>query len=227
MEENYTTKQKAANWWHYHWLWVVAGVVFAILALHMLWSSVHAPKWDLQVAVIVKEPFPSQVLEALSDALSDYTTDLNNDGVNRVEVIQYVVNFRTDEGKIDPKTQSGGVAAMMADLRECYSQVFLLDDPDGFSISTGALRYRNGDLPEDDVYPLKEETCYLWTDCPELMQLQLGSYDAELYGGSGDVKTELSHLYIGSRGFWDGTATEHPECDEALWHALTENAKEN
>lgn len=216
--------KKAENWWYYHRGWVIAGVVFVMLAVHLVWSSHNAPKWDLQVAVIVKDPFPAEVLEALSDGLSVYTADLNGDGKNRVEVVQYVVNFRKDDPTVDPKTQSAGVASMMADLRGCYSQVFLLDDPDGLSIATGALRYKNGQLPADEVYPPKEETCYAWTDCPELMQLELGSYNAELYGGSGDVQVELSHLYVGSRGFWDGTQTQYPAEDETLWQKLTENA---
>ncbi len=224
MKTTYTIHQKTANWWHYHWLWVLAGVVALGLFAHLIWSSLTAPKWDLQIAVIVKKPLPLPVLTALSEGLSQYTTDLDGNGNNRVEVVQYVVNFRTDAENVDPKVQSAGVAGMMADLRNGYSQVFLMDDPNGFSLSTGALRYRDGTLPADEVYPTAEQTSYLWTACPALTNLELGEYDASQYGGSGNIQTELSHLYVGSRGFWEETSTEHPAEDEALWQALTAGA---
>ena len=28
----YTKQENAANWWHYHWMWVVIGVVAVLLA---------------------------------------------------------------------------------------------------------------------------------------------------------------------------------------------------
>lgn len=217
-------KKDRENWWHYNWGKVLAGGIGLALGLHLVFSALTAPKWDLQVAIISKTAYPDEVLTALSDALSVYTTDLNGDGKARVEVVQFTINFDATDESVDQRRQSAAVSGLLADLRSNDTQVFFTDDPDGFSQSTGALRYRDGTLPADEVYPTWQETSYRWTDCPALTALALGEYDAYLYGGSGDAQTELSRLYIGSRGFWDGTHTAHPAEDEALWQALTEGA---
>ncbi len=225
MDEKKTWKKSADNWWHYHRLWLIAGAVGLLLFIHMIWSSFNSPGYDLQVAVITREAWPDPVLDQLSQGLSLYAEDLDGDGSAAVRVVQYVINFRPDEREsIDQRTQAAGVSGMLADLKGCYSQVFLVEDPDGFSASTGALRYRDGELPEDDVYPSWQETCYRWTDCPSLTALTFPGYDAGLYGGSGRTEDWFRRLYIGSRGFWDGTAPEYPEASEAFWQALTAGA---
>lgn len=217
--------KRAANWWHYHWLWLVVGVVALFLLGHLVWSSVSAPKYDLQVAIIARDIYPDPVLEQLADGLSPYTQDLNGDGKATVQVVQYVIDFRTENAEtIDARTQSAGVSGLLADLRSCYTQVFLAEDPDGFSLSTGALRYRDGTLPADEVYPAWQETCYRWQDCPNLTRLTFDGYDAALYGGSGHTEDWFAGLYLGSRGFWDGTAPTYPEGSEAFWQKLIAGA---
>lgn len=218
-------RRAADNWWHYHWLAVVVAAVAAALVGHLIFSSVTAPRADLQVALIASKAYPDSALDALARALTPLTADENGDGERTVMVVQYTVNFRTDTAaSTDASAQKAGVAGMLADLRGCYSQIFLLEDPDGFSRSTGALRCRDGTLPADGVYPDKAETCYRWADCPVLAGLDLGTYDSTLYGGTGSVQDLFGGLYVGSRGFWDGTATAHPEADEALWQTITAGA---
>lgn len=217
--------KRAANWLRYHWLWLVVGAAALFLLGHLVWSALSAPKYDLQVAVIAGDIYPDPVLEQLADALSAYTRDLNGDGKAAVHVVQYVVDFRTENAEtIDARTQAAGVSGLLADLRSCNTQVFLVEDPDGFSLSTGALRYRDGALPADEVYPAWQETCYRWQDCPSLTGLTFDGYDAAIYGGSGRTEDWFAGLYLGSRGFWDGTAPAYPEDSEAFWQKLTAGA---
>lgn len=219
------SSKRAANWLHYHWLWLAVGAAALFLLGHLIWSALSAPKYDLQVAVIARDIYPDPVLEQLAEGLSAYAPDLNGDGKASVRVVQYVIDFRTENAEtIDARTQSAGVSGLLADLRGCHTQVFLAEDPDGFSLSTGALRYRDGTLPDDEVYPAWQETCYRWQDCPRLAALTFEGYDAEIYGGSGHTEDWFTVLYVGSRGFWDGTATDHPEESEAFWQTLTAGA---
>lgn len=218
-------RKRAANWLRYHWLWLVVGAAALFLLGHLVWSALSAPKYDLQVAVIAGDVYPDPVLEQLADALSAYTRDLNGDGKASVHVVQYVVDFRTENAEtIDARTQAAGVSGLLADLRSCDTQVFLVEDPDGFSLSTGALRYRDGALPADEVYPAWQETCYRWQDCPSLTGLTFDGYDAAIYGGSGRTEDWFAGLYLGSRGFWDGTAPAYPEDSEAFWQKLIAGA---
>lgn len=225
MTDRKESRKHAANWLHYHWLWLVVGAVALFLLGHLIWSAVSAPKYDLQAAIIAKDVYPDPVLEQLSEALSAYARDLNGDGKATVRVVQYVIDFRTENaGTIDARTQSAGVSGLLADLRACFTQVFLVEDPDGFSLSTGALRYRDGSLPADGVYPAWQETCCRWQDCPNLTALTFDGYDAGIYGGSGRTEDWFANLYIGSRGFWDGTAPAYPEANEAFWQTLISGA---
>lgn len=219
-------RKRAADWLRYHWLWLVVGGIALFLLGHLIWSSVTAPKYDLQVAVIARDVFPDPVLEQLGDGLRAYTRDLNGDGKVTVHVVQYVIDFRADNAEaIDMRTQAAGVSGMLADLRACHTQVFLVEDPDAFSLSTGALRYRDGSLPADEVYPVWQETCYRWLDCPNLTKLIFDGYDAGLYGGSGRTEDWFEKLYVGSRGFWEDTAPAYPEESEAFWQTLTTGAR--
>lgn len=219
-------RKRAANWLRYHWLWLVVGGVVLFLLGHLVWSSVTAPKYDLQVAVISRNVCPDPVLEQLAGGLSTYARDLDGNGKVTVHVVQYVIDFRADHAEtIDMRAQAAGVSGLLADLRACHTQVFLVEDPDGFSLSTGALRYRDGTLPADEVYPTWEETCYRWTDCPNLTRLSFEGYDAGLYGGSGRTEDWFAGFYVGSRGFWEDTAPAYPAESEAFWQTLIADAE--
>lgn len=225
MGDSEQRRRMLSNWLRYHWLWLTVGGIGLFLLGHLIWSGITAPRYDLQVAIIAGRVYPDPVLDQLAQALTPYAADLDGNGKTQVNVVQYVVSFRTEnDAQTDARTRAAGVSGMLADLRSCETQVFIVEDPDGFSRSTGALRYRDGTLPADDVYPVWQETCYRWQDCPVLAGLPLGDYDAVLYGGTGHTADWFQGLYIGSRGFWEDTATRFAEGNEAFWQALTTGA---
>ena len=114
---------------------------------------------------------------------------------------------------------------LMADITDCDSYFFLLDDPDGFQRNYQVLRRLDGTLPVDGSRDY--DSCYLaWGDCPVLTALELGDYaekllDREISGSSQEL---LSGLYIARRGFWTEETTDYPDECDLLWEALTKGA---
>ena len=78
--KEYTKKEKAQNWWHYH-KFIVLGVVLGIAAV--VWivkDTVFQTRPDVQVGYIGRYNLPIDTVNALQDALTPYCTDLNGDG---------------------------------------------------------------------------------------------------------------------------------------------------
>ena len=103
---------------------------------------------------------------------------------------------------------------LVADITDCKSYFFLLEDPAGFQEATSALCNLDGSLPADgDLTP--DGKYVLWGDCPILAQIDLGA-----------AQETVSRLSFARRGFWtEKTVPNAAECN-ALWDMLTEGAKE-
>lgn len=78
--KEYTKKEKAQNWWHYH-KFIVLGVVVAILVVAwFIKDTVFQTRPDVQIGYIGQYDLPADTVTALQDALTPYCTDLNGDG---------------------------------------------------------------------------------------------------------------------------------------------------
>lgn len=225
----YTKQENAANWWHYHWMWVVIGVVAVLLAAWIIKDTVFQTRPDVQIAYVGLHDLPADTVTALQDALTPYCTDVNGDGKVVVQVDSYTVDFDAENTSTDAYYQMAGVTRLSAELASGgKTYLFLLEDPEGFEAQTGALQYLDGTVPDDPETTDADwrEMVYRWTDCPVLTGLDLGSYEGLtlMDDVTGTNQSVLAHLYVGRRGVWDEKQVPTYKGCAELWDTLTAGA---
>ena len=204
----YTKKEKAANWWHYHWMAVVVAVLVVVFGVWIIKDTVFQTRPDVQVAYVGTSDLPTDTVTALQDALTPFCSDLNGDGKVVVQVDSYTVDFDAANESTDAYYQMAGVTRLSAELSSGgKTYIFLLEDPEGFEAQTGALQYLDGTVPDDPETTDADwrEMVYRWTDCPVLTGLDLGGYEGLtlMDDVTGTNQSVLAHLYVGRRGVWD------------------------
>lgn len=208
-----TKEEKRRNWWHYHKWHVVIAAVLALCAGNILWNAlgIGKVKPDYSIAYVGSTPLSAETAGALRDGLAAISPDLNGNGKVTVELQQYV-SVNTGDSDSLYFAQAARVQ-LVADITDCKSYFFLLEDPAGFQEATSALRNLDGSLPADgDLTP--DGKYVIWGDCPLLARIELGN-----------EQETVSHLAFARRGFWtEKTVPNAAECN-ALWDMLTEGAK--
>ena len=225
----YTKAEKAANWWHYHWVAVVIGVAAVFFGGWIIKDTVFQTRPDVQIAYVGTHELPVDTVNALQDALTPFCQDENGDGKVVVQVATYNVDFDVENESTDAYYQMAGMTRLNGDLSSgSKTCIFLLEDPENFEKMTGALRYLDGTTPEDqdDAAADWQQMVYRWTDCPVLTGLDLGNFEG--YTALDDItdtnQNALAHLYVGCRGVWDNDQAEAFADGFALWDTLTAGA---
>ena len=225
----YTKKEKAANWWHYHWMAVVVAVLVVVFGVWNIKDTVFQTRPDVQVAYVGTSDLPTNTVTALQDALTPFCSDLNGDGKVVVQVDSYTVDFDAANENTDAYYQMAGVTRLSAELSSGgKTYIFLLEDPEGFEAQTGALLFLVVTVTEDPETPDADwrEMVYRWTDCPVLTGLDLGGYEGLtlMDDVTGTNQSVLAHLYVGRRGVGDEKQVpSYVGCAE-LWDTLTAGA---
>lgn len=225
----YTKAEKAANWWHYHWVAVVIGVAAVFFGGWIIKDTVFQTRPDVQIAYVGTHELPVDTVNALQNALTPFCQDENGDGKVVVQVATYNVDFNAENESTDAYYQMAGMTRLNGDLSSgSKTCIFLLEDPENFEKMTGALRYLDGTTPEDqdDAAADWQQMVYRWTDCPVLTGLDLGNFEG--YTALDDItdtnQNALAHLYVGCRGVWDNDQAEAFADGFALWDTLTAGA---
>lgn len=232
-EREYTKKEKAANWWHYH-KWVVLGSIAALIAVvWLVKDTVFQVKPDYQIAYVGQSDLPLDTAEALTAALEQFCDDRNGDGQVVLQLNQYILDMNPETDNVDAYTQMASMTRLSTDLSSNNgSYIYIVENAQQFENTTLALRYLDGtlpdvDIPEDEQADLDwENMVYRWTDCPVLAGLELGSFTGYtmLDDTPGDSQALLQDFYVGCRGMWNDEQTEGYAKDEVLWQALTAGA---
>ncbi len=204
-----TREEKRRNWWHYNKWFVVTGAVLVLILAEILINAlgIGQVKPDYTVAYVGNMPLSEETADALVAELAALSPDMNGDGRVTVSLQQYT-SVNTGDSDTLYFAQAAQVK-LVADITECVSYFFLLEDPAFFQEATSALCNLDGSLPRDgDLSP--DGKYLLWGDCPTLTQMEVGA--------------DLSRLAFARRGFWtDKTVPNAVECGE-LWNILTEGA---
>ena len=197
-----TEKQKRAarraNWWHYHWGLVVAGVVLAASVVYVIHGLNTIIDPDYSVAVVTADTLPDASAQRLQTVLESYGQDHNRDGVVVVELNVYT--WSADASLTDMNSQMAGATRMNTDLANGASGIWILADPAGFEAAYGALSEAWGEDWESRLIS--------WTDVPALAQADLGSYNTSADGSISQSVQELFSRYKiavlhGEDGLWD------------------------
>ena len=221
-----TREEKIKNWWYYHkWHLLIAAVVaFVVLDIAGDILSDFRNQPDYSVAYVGSSYLPDDTAAQLTDALAALGEDLNGNGKVQVALHQYIIypapDADTASGSMDQTMLYTAQVQLAADIQECDSFFYLMENPAQFQADYQLLVAQDG---SDDgaLY-------YAWTDCPVLTALPLGDFQVGTMDGvySGSSQDVLSGLYIGRRGFWDRKICDYPEGCEALWNTLTQGASD-
>lgn len=216
-EERVLTKaEQRRNWWYYHKWYVAGGILAGAFCLSILWSILGIGRVypDVSIAYISSIPLTEDTVEALRSGFAEKTPDLNGDGqvvVNLNQYVSYVPEDQYMDSEMILFSQATQVQ-MVADISECTSYFFLLEDPHGFQEMSNVLCNLDGSLPPDgDVSA--DGKYLLWSDCPELAGMELG-----------EAEPLISKLAFARRGFWNKKTVDNPEGCAALWDSLTAGA---
>lgn len=219
----YTRRERAANWWHYHWK-MAAAAALVCLGILLFWSdqAAHAPASDYTITVVGPEALPEGLCTALEEALALYAEDRNADGrtVLTVQSIKLDYQAAAALSESEAMEQVSAEVQLAADLEAGTSCLFLLAQPGQFQTATAALLYTDGTAPapDEDTGAEWRRMVYRWADCPVLSQLALSGEEGAAWGEM------LSGYYLGRRGIWTEQQAEALEGSEALWEALTQGA---
>lgn len=196
----YTRKQKIQNWIYYNKWWVLAVLAVAAMIVSWgvtAWRNTHNLP-DYQFAYVGRHYLPDSAVEAFEQAMAAYGEDLNGDGQVLVNLVQYNLIENAD-----PNQTIGVSVRLMADLSECESFFYLLEDPDAFQAGYQVLGYLDGsEPPETDT--TAENKVILWSDSSLLSGLEMGTYTYETLGQviTGDAQSVFEGLYVGYRCYW-------------------------
>lgn len=215
-----TRKEKRANWWYYNKWYVALGLLLLVCLVSMVKSALSQTTPDYQFAYVGTTALPDDTVSALKGSLAALGEDLNGDGSVTVQLVQY-----TFSGEADPSVAASSEVRLMADIMECESYFFLLEDPEQFQKSYHSLCRIDGTLPDEEE-PSAEGTYLKWEQCPVLAGLDLGQYSYDVMGKAvaGDSGELMSQLSIARRGFWTEKTAPYPEGCGALWEKMTEGA---
>ena len=167
-----TKEEKRRNWWHYHKWHVAIAVLLVVCIGDIIWNAlgIGTIKPDYSIAYVGSTPLSEETAEALRSGFAALSPDLNGDGKVSVELQQYV-SVNTGDSDALYFAQAAR-AQLVADITDCKSYFFLLEDPAGFQEATSALCNLDGSLPaEGDLTP--DGKYVIWGDCPRLTQMEL------------------------------------------------------
>ena len=179
-----TPQQRRDNWWRYHWLYVLAGVLAVLTAAGIAWERFSRAEYDCGAALVTRYAVTQEELSALKTALEAAAEDSNSDGRVQVSVNDIQIDYTaTDLDDTSIRQMTTNVDKLHADFYTGQSGVFILDDPENFQRNHAALRYLDGSEPTEDAVDWENMVRH-WNDSPVLNGLTFRNLDtASLYLG--------------------------------------------
>lgn len=206
-----TPAEKRKNWWYYHKWQIIAGAVIFVILADILWTSLEIGKVkpDYSIAYVGNTPLSEEAAEALRTGFSAASPDMNGDGKVTVELMQYAA---ADTGSADDYYYAQAAQVKMnADISQCTSYFFLLEDPEAFQNETGVLCNLDGSLPGDADMDSAGKFV-LFGQCTVFSDLDLG------------IETDrIAALAFARRGFWTDKKCKNADACSDLWDILTDD----
>lgn len=162
-----TPAEKRANWWHYHWYYVLLIAATVAAVGYFVWSRVTEVKPDYTVAVVSRTDPDAAFLAEVEERLEALGEDVNGDGKVKVNVkgIWLAVDYYDGDVSLQKLMQSSE-DKLNSDFYLCESTIFIVDDPAGMEQKYGCFQKLDGTDPqegdavriEDFALPLEDTT---------------------------------------------------------------------
>lgn len=211
------------NWWYYHKWYVICGLLLCFTFLYLVGNALgwFKKEPDLQIAYVGESSLPDDTVNAIEKVFSSFAEDYNHDGEILVKVNQYVSGSSQDTSAEALAYRQAAELSLIADINDCESYFFLLDNPDVFQKQYQILAMPDGSCPDSsDISTGSKAFC--WNAFPQLSKTESGNYTTTLLGQktTGRNQDILSKLYLGRRCFYDGRQTDNARECSALWDKL-------
>lgn len=211
------------NWWDYHKWYVILGLFLAVFLVRRVGFALglFGVKSDVQAAYVGRNPLPEGVKEAIEAALASLAEDYNGDGKVKAELHSYPEGLGEEGGDEGLTYRYGMEVALLGDIEDCDSYLFLLEDPEGFQLNYQLLAMPDGNPPEGRDVSIEGKGA-LWGEIPALAEQDLGLYEENVLGNVslGDCQEYLAGLFVGRRCFPGRGRCRNLEGCEALWERL-------
>lgn len=145
-----TPAEARANWWHYHWYYVLL-IAAAVLAIgYFVWSRITEVNPDYTVAVVGRTDPDEAFLAELEARLEQLAEDVNGDNKIKVNVksIWLAVDYDVQDTSLRELMKSSE-DKLNADFYLGESVIFLVDDPVGMEQKYGCFRLLDGTDPQE------------------------------------------------------------------------------
>ncbi|MCD7928539.1 MAG: hypothetical protein LUF86_00065 [Clostridiales bacterium] len=203
LKEDLTRTERLRNWWWYHRFHLLIALLVLLLLGYFAWQDAGVDDQDYHVAWVGITQLPLQEADALAQRLAAFGEDENGDGQVVVQIHQYCIDLSSNGEGQSGQEVLAAYNGLETDFSVYQSGIFLLEDPESFQSTYGALCRLDGTLPEDGESV--ESLVVAWEDIPALGELPV------------DCACSL-----GFRGVWDdsGAGEARLEDDWALWCSI-------
>lgn len=213
------------NWWYYHKWYVICGAILLGIFIRLTGNALgwFTKEPDIQIAYIGENRLPEDTEAAVKKVFSSLAGDYNRDGEVLVQMNQFVNGSAANTDADSVSYRQAAMITLMADINDCESYFFLMEDPNAVQKEFQVLAAPDGSCPNPSDYSA-EDKVLSWKSCRPLAETDLGSYSTVQFGETvtGENQEILSDLYLGRRCFYDERQTPYAnECNE-LWNTLTE-----
>lgn len=203
-DPNLTRSQRRDNWWRYHWLHVLCGVLAVIVLCGVLWERSHREEYDASVALVTRYAVVPEEAASLQRALEAVCPDYDGDGQVHVAVNAIQIDYTsTDLDDAAIQVMTTNVDKLNSDFYTRQSGIFLLDDPENFQANHQALTYLDGSTPPENAMDWENMT-RPFTDWP----------------GGGSVETvnlQPDRLWFARRIMTSDKDEKAFACEQVLW----------
>ncbi|WP_102342359.1 hypothetical protein [Galactobacillus timonensis] len=134
------------NWWYYYkWYVIVATLVIGGI-IRTLARKLSTPKPDIQIAYTGDFPLNEEEHAEIQNVLEAYDTDFNHDGKAIIQINQYLSGKYASA--IEAPTYSyASYVTIMADMEDCQSYFFLMEDAGKVQADYQILAGMDGSIP--------------------------------------------------------------------------------
>lgn len=151
-DANPSTWKKLKNWLYYNWYKTLGIIVLIFVLAQIAISLFHIGETmpDVRVAYIGNKLIDVDLEQSLEQYFEAFADDYNGDGVISVAITDYSF-YKSEMGNTEEMDEYFQDAKILADVMECDSYFFVLEDPDTFQTKYGILTKKGSDemLPSD------------------------------------------------------------------------------